>query len=396
MARFTEKGVGNIKPKAKTFLKTEGEGLYLRVTPGGKKTWLHHYKIGSTRKWYTLGEYPAIGLKEAREINGKLSLQTGRGEDPALNLNPTVEEMFIQWSEAAKSPKGKPWSAAHKRNLVYAFRADILPYIGHVKVEDVRKRDIRALLEKVEKRAPNQALQLYRRLKRLFNYAAEKDIIESSPMANLEPIGSQSTKDRHLSFDEIKTFLEALPDTAMAPFTQNALELILRTGQRPSEVLGAHQREIQGQWWVLPSNRTKNGLEHRVPLTEKIIELFGTANKYGLFFPSLTDPKKPTNHNTTSQGLRRAINNGSIPLQPFTPHDLRRSAATVLAEIGFSDEVIGATLNHKKRGVTGEVYSLYKYDAEKRKAIVSLERKIEGILSGGSAGEVVNLATYRS
>lgn len=390
MKRFTDTAIRNLKPRGKTFLATDGEGLYLRITPKGKKVWLHHYKMGNSRKWYTIGEYPSFSLKEAREKNEELALAIGRGEDPAANLNanPTVQQFFESWVEYAKSPKNKPWSAAHKRNVEYAFKADVLPKIGHMKVEEVRKRDIRALLEQVEKRAPNQALQLYRRLHRLFNVAAEKDIIEANPMANLPAIGSEKQKDRYLKFDEAKTLLESLSAAYMSPDTQRAIELILRTAQRPSEVCGANVAEFDGDWWIIPGARTKNGLEQRVFVTDKIIELFGEPNKYGFFFPSSRRPERPISHLTLSKAIQRSIEDKSIPLAPFTPHDLRRTAATMLGSMGFSNDEIGSVLNHKKRDVTG-IYNRHGYDKEKRRAILALERRLDSENETEQTGKVV-------
>jgi integrase len=280
------------------------------------------------------------------------------------------------------------------------FEKDVLPKIGGRKIKDIGKRDIRFILERIEARAPNQALQVYRRLSRLFNYAASKDIIEISPMANLDPIGRQSKKDRYLTFDEIKIFLTRLPVADMAPNTAAALELILRTGQRPSEVIGTHRDEIQGDWWIIPGGRTKNGREHRVPLTERIKSLFGEANEHGFYFPSLKNAGKPIGHTILSKALRRSLTGQekrqdteiTIPIDPFTPHDLRRSCATGLAGLKFTNEVIGALLNHKNQTVTG-IYNQYQYDPEKLKAIKSWERKLEIIVAGKLSGQVISFGS---
>jgi len=401
MRGFTDAAIKKLKPGNSKRTLTEGGGLYLQISPKGQKTWYHRYESGGRRRWFKLGKYPATSLKEAREENAKIAEITARGEDPTemLNDDPTVREFFETWAEKAVDKKGRPWSVAHKRNTTYMFKADVLPRIGGMKVRDVRKRDIRALLEKVEERAPNQALQLYRRLSRLFNLAAEKDIIEASPMSNLPPIGTQGDKDRYLSANEIKTFLHALPEADMAPNTAAILEIILRTGQRPSEVCGATKSEMRDDWWILPAHRTKNGLEHRVYLTPKVRAIFGDANEAGLFFPSLRDDQKPVAHTVLSKALRRSTQGRertqkdktpTLPLAAFSPHDLRRTCATHLGELGFSDEVIGGLLNHKKRSVTGR-YNRHQYDREKKRALLAWERRIDEILTGKATQKVVSL-----
>jgi integrase len=399
MARFTDLGVTRIRPKKTKTTTTEGNGLYLQISPKGKKTWLHLHRTENARKWINLGEFPDMSVADARKRNeeaARYSATDTTGQ--ALNFNSTLEDLFKEWHSKAVDKRGKPWSAAHKRNVEYMFKADVLPSIGDMRLRDIRKRDIRVLLEKIEERAPNQALQVYRRLSRLFNYAASKDIIEANPMSALETIGSSTAKDRHLTAKEIKTFLDALPSADMAPDTARVLELILRTGQRPSEVCGANTDEMQGNWWVLPGTRTKNGLEQRVPLTKTIKALFGTANKHGLFFPSPKEEKNPLAAMALSKALRRSLTGNekkpdddqiTIPIKAaFTPHDLRRTCATGLGALGFSIEVIASVLNHKPRTVTGIHYMLHQYDIEKRKALEAWERRLKTILTA-KKGNVV-------
>ena len=195
-------------------------------------------------------------------------------------------------------------------------------------------------------------------------------------------------------------FIESLPSADMAQNTAHALELILRTGQRPSEVCGANESELHGDWWVIPKTRTKNGLEQRVPLIETTKGLFGESNEHGLFFPSMGDPKKPIASTVLSKGLRRSLTGQekvtdktvTIPIDtPFTPHDLRRTCATHLGKLGFMDEIIGAVLNHKKQSVTGSVYNQHKYDSEKQKALLAWDRKLQKIITGETKGKVVNI-----
>lgn len=392
MARFTDLSIDRYRPRAKKYTVTEGNGLYLQVSPKGKKTWLHRYEVGGKRKWLHLGEYPAVGLKEARDKNEETAKITIRGEDPReienSNPDPTLREVFEAWFDKAVDKRGKPWSAAHKRNVKYMFNKDILPRLGGRKIRDIRKGEISKVLEDIEDRAPNQALQVYRRMSRLFNYAASRDIVEFSPMTALDPIGATSRKTRYLSDEEIKAFLRALPGADMSPDTAAVLELVLRTGQRPGEVCGANCDEVEDNWWTIPAGRAKNGTEHRVYLSSRCKELFGEPNEYGFYFPSLRNPAKPLKHTVVSKALRRSLTgkekkNGAditIPLPPFTPHDLRRTAATHLAKLGFTDEIIGAVLNHKKATVTG-IYNLYRYDDEKQRALAAWDRQLSRIMA---------------
>lgn len=409
MARFTDLGVARKRPKKTRYLETEGDGLYLEISPKGKKVWKRLHRTDTLRKWVILGNFPDVGVAEARKRNEEEARYLDRvaTSKQALSHNSTLNELFEEWHGKAVDKKGKPWSEAYKRNVKYMFEADVLPVLGEKKIRDISKADIRVLLQKKEETKPGMALELYRRLSRIFNYAAQQDYIEVSPMASLESIGTQAPKNRYLSDKEIKIFLKSLPTPDMAPNTAHALELILRTGQRPSEVCGATTDEFQNDWWIIPGSRTKNGLEQRVPLTETIKNLFGEPNEHGLFFPSRRNAEKPINANVLATALRRSLTGKgkdrlgadgkpdesiTIPIkEPFSPHDLRRTCATGLGSMGFSIEVIASVLNHKPRTVTGIHYMLHQFDKEKRRALLKWERKLDAITTGQSSDKVVNL-----
>ena len=385
---LTDLGIERIKPpKNREKYQADRDGLYIKITPKGKKSWRHY---GKTRKWHKLGNYPDLSLKEARAKNEGFKILTDKGLNPEeMDLpssNPTVKEFFNRWYSEAVDKKGNAWSDAYKRNVKYIFDADVLPFIGKIKVRDINKSTIAHVIKKIlDRNASGHARHVYLRLKRLFNYAAELDIIQISPMSTMPPKGTSSQKDRVLSATELKTFLSHLYQINMEDSTAKLLELILRTGQRPGECLGIHRDEVEGHWWTLSGEkkRTKNRIAHRVYLTDDVLELIGKPAPSGYYLES-TVTSKPIMRNSISNGLRRSLNRKnstpSLPLEPFTPHDLRRTCATHLAGLGFSDDVIGAVLNHKKRTVTG-IYNRHGYDKEKQSAMEAWGGKIENIIS---------------
>jgi integrase len=402
LKRFSDIAISKrCKPQEKRYSVTEGDGLYLEISPKGGKTWKHY---GKTRKWHTLGRYPAMTVKEARIENERAKKNTDRGRPAVnketLNRNSKFKKLYKEWIGKAVNVKGVPWSDAHKRNVEYMLEADVLPTLKDVKLKDIHRSDVRGILDAIlERDADNQALQVYRRLTRMFNYAAENDYIDLSPMVHMPVVGSSKKKDRYLKDKEIATFLNHLPDADMATDTASALEIILRTGQRPSEVTGAHKSEIQDDWWTIPAERTKNKLEHRVFLPARVKELFGDPNKHGYYFPSLRKPKQPLSHLVLSKALRRSLTGNekkkgddiTIPIKElFTPHDLRRTCATGLGALRYIDEVIGSVLNHKKQSVTG-IYNRYQYDIEKQKALEAWDRKLAAIMSGKKSDNVVSI-----
>lgn len=385
-------------PKEREKYITEGNGLYLKLTPTGKKTWFHY---GATRKWLRLGDFPSTKVAEARTKNEQYKEITDQGLDPTeerIKVDYTVKELYDKWYEEGSDKNGKPWSELYKRNVRHIFNADILPYIGKLHIAKVRKAHVNQLLQKILDRDSNShCRQVYMRLQRFFNYAAERDLIEFSPMTTIPTKGVQNQRDRVLTKDEIKTFMTEIRTTKMNEDMASILMLILRTGQRPSECSGIHENEIEDNWWTIPGTRTKNGLAHRVYLTDSVIELLGHPCDNGYYFESHTE--KPYHRNAIAKALRLALkdikeeqeeSSPTLDIEPFTAHDLRRTCATNLAEMNFTDDVIGAILNHKKRSVTG-IYNRHQYDTEKQRAMLAWDRKLNRVVSGDAKGKVVNI-----
>jgi integrase len=209
----------------------------------------------------------------------------------------------------------------------------------------------------------------------------------------------------------------------MSAEIKNALKLILVTAQRPGEVIGLHSSEIDGGWWNIPAERAKNGKAHRVPLSPLATEIIGQAitearatrkvpadQEYsGFIFPSPHRKKEQSidRHAMAIATMRnlawpmadakgkplfnadgKPATENRFGIDHFTPHDLRRTTATRIAESGEMDEVIDAILNHAKQGVI-KVYNQFKYDAQKQLALESWGRKLAAITTGTEGAKVI-------
>ena len=174
---------------------------------------------------------------------------------------------------------------------------------------------------------------------------------------------------------------------------RRGLRLILVTGQRPGECFGLVGEEISGEWWTLPAGRSKNGREHRIWLSPMAREIIGPGPK-GLVFPS--PPKKrdpdavPTlmQKDAPARAVRRLVNKQKgqtaprLPIPPFTPHDLRRTCATHLGSLGYSNEQIGRLLNHIE-GMVMAIYNRHRYDNLVQEMLQAWEERLAEILGRG-------------
>jgi integrase len=389
--KLTVLGVERLSAKKGAYTKVVDGSLYIKVHPSGRKVWMYRYTEPGTksRRWLSLGEVSEINNMEvAKQKAGGHSRNLEEIGDPQKTTegDQTFAELFSLFMSRGVDRQGKPLSERTLSFYEYGIGTNVLPYLGNHKVKDLRKRDILPVLEKIVDRGARSLANLtYRRMKRIFNFAAARDIIEFNPMANMEPIGEIKSRDRVLSDSEIKTFLEWETKTKEA---WQVMRLILITGARPGEVTGLRKAEIDGDWWVIPPERTKTGVENRVYLTELAKELL-PEDSFTIGRPAVGDY------------LRRAVEAGKelkekgkvkgftcLSISPFTPHDLRRTMATNLAQLGFTDEIINACQGRAKQGAIA-TYNRYRYDRERQLAAEAWTRKLTAIMSGEKIDNVI-------
>ena len=405
---FTDTMVKKLKPEDAKYSKSQGDGFTIRVWPSGLKTWLYVYTFDTKRREKNLGCYPEVSLDTARGEFEDARRKVRSGIDPMAEKEeaaeerrkaPTVADLCAEYIEKWAKLRKKSWQQDQR-----TLDVEIVPKWGKRKAKDVRRRDVVLLLEGIAKRAPVMANRTRALLSKLFNFALEREIVEVNPCAGVKSSVKEKAVDRNLSEDEIKEVWKALSTPGALPMSDEisrCLRLILLTGQRPGEVVGMHSRDIDGQWWTIPD--TKNGTTHRVFLNVTALALVG--EKAGFIFESPRTRKvsesSPMHVNALAHAVRDSIvkpTEGIAPqdlqrkllMKAWTPHDLRRTTATKLSELGFMDEIIDAVQNHKKRGMVG-TYNRNRYDKEKQAALESWARKLAAITTGSEGAKVLPL-----
>jgi len=407
--QFSDRFLKSIKGEDKVKDIREGRGFGIRVFPSGEKTFFYRYHFEGRKRYMNLGRYPDLSLKDAREEHNKAVKLLEKGIDPIQakedeaaekNQMPTVQKLYEEYMarHARPNKKEKTW-----KEDVRNFEKDILPFWKNRKADSISRRDVTILIDKIlDRGSPIAANNTFERVRQLFNFAIERGTLEHTPCFKMKAPSPKIPRDRHLAESEIKAFWCNIDSAGMSDEIKRALKLILVTGQRPGEVIGMHSREINETWWTIPAERSKNGKAHTVYLTPLALELIG--KKAGFIFesprgikPKDGDPDAPTipkpiDENALAKAVRNNCpNNPDEPeeeqvanrlgVEFFRPHDLRRTCATNLAAIGFTDEVIDAVLNHVKKGVI-RTYNLHRYDREKQLALETWERTLKTIVSG--------------
>ena len=421
---FTDTMVKKLKPADKKYVRGEGNGFTIRVMPSGVKSWLYAYAIDGKRREMPLGSYPDVTLETARGKFDEAKKKVKNGIDPMTEKEMaadarqkafTVADLCTEYIERHAKGFKRSWEA-DKRLL----DVEIIPTWGKRKAEDIKKRDVTLLLESIiDRGTPAMSNQVLKITRKMFNFAVERDILQHTPFAGVKALAPNVSRERTLTTTEIKTLWGNLAGVAISDELKRALKLVLVTAQRPGEVMGMHTDELDDRWWTIPSERAKNGREHRVYLTDTALELIGPitvteeetgqTKPKGYIFPS---PHKKKHQAIDAHALPVAVRrNLAWPLtdkegkplkgadgnpatenklgtDKFTPHDLRRTAATAMASMGYMDEIIDAVLSHTKKGII-RTYNRHAYDKEKQQALESWERKLNSIIVGKAIGVVI-------
>jgi integrase len=291
----------------------------------------------------------------------------------------TCRELADRYIEEYAKPNKRSWWRDKE-----TLERDVLPVIGRLKANKVTRADVKVILHGIVNRgAPVMANRTMEVIRRVLNWAIAEEIaqVEANPCLRMPPPGGRKTsRERALSDREVKTFWKKVDGAGITPTLKLALKFILVTAQRKGEVAGARWDEVNDrQFWTVPAGRSKNGLAHRVPLSDLAVRLleeaWELAGKSVFVFPSSLG-----NRPISAGGLNNAVHRMRevFGIAAFTPHDLRRTAATQMASMGIPRLTISKVLNHVDEGVTS-VYDRYAYDAEKRQALDDWASRLSAI-----------------
>lgn len=424
--RFTDAQLKGLKPlnKRKILYEEGGKGFGIRVEPSGRKSFFLEYRFGEgedrRNRVLTIGQFPSISLTKARSTASHSLDQIEQGVDPAtqkitkktadrnaLTVNDLVDEYLEKWAKVRK--KERSWKEDER-----LLKKDIVPVMGRKKAKDIRRRDIVLLLDEiVDRGAAITANRVLAVTRKMFNFAVGRDIIDSSPCVQIPAPSKENRRERNLSENEVKIFWNKLGDSKMSQEIRLALKLLLITAQRKSEVIEAEWNEFdfKDKYWTIPAAKTKNKKSHRVPLTSIAIEILNEikiiTGEYKFVFASPIGMTKrnpdrrigmsPILGASVDHALRDSLihdpDTGRLnifKLDHFTPHDLRRTATSMMSKSGIPRLTLKKILNHSDGEVTA-VYDRYEYDKEKKKALEKWGRKLQSIIFGESPGKIVEL-----
>lgn len=372
---LTELTIRKLSPKGKERVEVWDDklpGFGVRVSASGTKSFVLMYYTAGKKKRLTLGRFPMMTLAEARRRAHEALATVAEGGEP--EAKPAVADVGVSFSSAVEMFVAQHCRrhnrASHAQETERVLRTKFVTSWGERPIRSISRADVlRVLDDAVDAGHPSAANHALAAVRKLFSWAVERSLVETSPCTGVSRPAPVMHRDRVLSDDELASVWHGALALA-APFS-HIVRLLILTGQRRGEVAGLRWSEVD--WlnavWNIPPARTKNGRQHALPLTPLAIEVLKTV-------PSVHDelafPARGNDDATPSgfSKIKRRLDELS-GVSDWTLHDLRRTLATQLAGMGVAPHVVERILNHASGtfgGVAG-IYNRFQYLPEMRAAL---------------------------
>lgn len=395
MASLTDLGIQRAKPREKAYKLKDDRGLYLLVTPAGGRLWRLRFSIDGRESMVSLGSYPDVSLKDAREKRDEARRLIGKGINPAVHRKAqrgaradTFGALAAEWLETRKAKLSASTFQKAQWMLV-----DLLgPYIGKQPIKSLGPPEVLEALRRIEARGRIEtAHRTKQRASQVFRYAIATRRAERDPTADLRgALAPVVTKNRAAITDPVRIgeLLRALDGYRGQPGTEIALKLIPYLFVRPGELRYAKWEEFQLEGkepvWRIPAERTKMREEHLVPLSKQAValleELHPITGPKAYLFPSLRTASRPISENTINAALRRL----GYSKDEMTGHGFRAMASTSLNELGFPPDVIELQLAHAERNKVRAAYNRAQRLTERRKMMSAWSDYLDKLRAGAN------------
>lgn len=373
---LTDVKIKQLKPREKEYKESDEKGLYLLVKPTGSKLWRLKYRIGGVEKKLSLGTYPEISLKDARESRDKARSQIANGIDPSelkkaakvtqagLNCFSTVA---LEWF-AKQEPA---WAPATAKKRLALLQNDLLPWLGKLEMDALTSKDLLTGLQRIENRGAKDTAHNARQvLAQIFRYARVTSRTTNDPVQDLKGALAPKLANHRPAITEPREFGELLIaiDKYQGSYIVRALlALCPLLFQRPGEMITMRWADIdweKNEWCYVPPKTIKkticpNGVPHIVPLSQQAIgilqELKLLTGGGEFVFPSERRQGGHASAGTINKALQIM---GYDTGKTHCAHGFRSSARTMLDEVlGFRVEWIEHQLAHAVRDALGRAYN---------------------------------------
>lgn len=373
---LTDTTLRNAKPGEKQIKLFDGHGLFLLIAPSGTKAWRLKYSFHGREKLISLGLYPTVSLKEARERAVAARKDIENGIDPSEKrklekaaCQNTFEAVALEWHEQNKNK----WSENYAKGIMHRMKRNLFPQIGSKPIHLVSAPELLALLRKIEARGAKDIPHIVRSIcSNVFRYAIATGRAERDPAADLKGalaprvrrnLPSQTTPE---AVGHLMVAIDNYPGTFVV---RSALQLMALTFCRTGELRNAEWREIDFEdgLWRIPAERMKMSRDHLIPLSRQSVAILRKLQAYSgkdvYVFPNYKTEKRSMSKSALLGAIRRL----GFENDEMCPHGFRSMASTMLNEFGYNGDWIERQLAHVPRNLIRGIYNRAEYLPERRK-----------------------------
>jgi len=386
---LTDAAIRRASPGPKPIRLFDGRGLYLEVRPKGGKWWRLKYRFEGKEKLLSLGTYPDVSLKKARERRESARAVLVSGVDPStarkavkasrsggpVNSFETVAREFHETQR-------EQWSEPHAKRWIERLQKDVFPYLGALALPDISAPMLLETLRRVEARGVRETVHsILQACGQVFRYGVATGRADRNPAGDLRgALRPVLVKNMAAVTEpaEVGSLMRAIHDYQGSPLTRGALMLSALLFQRPGNIRSMQWSALDlvgaTPTWTIPASEMKrsryeklNGRPHLVPLSRQavaiLVELHPLSGHGAYVFPSMLGGARPMSENTVNTALRRL----GYDKDTATAHGFRAMARTVMVEaLNVNPEVIEAQLAHGKSGPLGAAYDRAEFMGQRR------------------------------
>jgi len=358
----------------------DGRGLYFEIAPTGSRWWRFKYRFAGKEKRISLGVYPDVGLKKARDRRDEMRKLVADGIDPSAARKQqklmaldaaanTFEAVAREWFEKHSAN----WEASYSVKLLARLEANIFPWLGDRPIRDIKPPELLSVLRRVESRGVLEtAHRLMNYCGNIYRYAVATGRAERDISSDLRGALPPSTPQHHACVTDpegVAALLRAIDGYRGSNVTRYALQLAPLVFVRPGELRKAEWSEIdlEAGEWRIPPGRMKMKTKHIVPLSSQAVAILRAlqplTGKGHYVFPGARRRERCMSENTVNGALRRLGWSGS----EMTGHGFRSMASTLLNEQGWNRDATLRQLAHTERNSIRAAYNYAEHLPERRR-----------------------------
>ncbi len=380
---LTDVKIRQAKPRDKTYKLSDGRGLYIEVSTNGSKYWRYKYRVtanGKRReKRLSLGVYPEVSLKSARELHHTAHALVSNGGDPSekrqeqKRAERSIAETFGVVGEDWFETQSPSWSETHVERQCRLFRKDLAP-LHDLPIDEIKPPEILKTLRIIESRGAVESAHRAKQVaSQICRHAMAMGLIEVDPAATVAAALRKPKTRHHAAITDpvqLGQLLRGIDDYHGSEVVRVALKLTPLLFMRPGELrrMEWSELDLEKGVWLIPGSKTKRHRDHYVPLARQAVELLqGLRHLTGnsrFVFPNPRSAERPMSENAVLYALRGM----GVTRDEATPHGFRATAKTMMEEqLEMRTDLIEHQLAHAVRDATGEAYNRTTFLPQRKK-----------------------------